>query len=84
MFGLMRLELLAHSLLALWILGSWQGRNFMEKGLDGGKLVIPGQPGSKEADRKEPRTIERPQEHTFNNLTIDNQSPTPNIATASQ
>lgn len=56
----------------------------MEKGLDGGKLFIPGQPGSKEADRKEPRTIERPQEYTFNNLTIDNQFPTPNIATASQ
>lgn len=51
--GLMGLKLLAPSWLALWILGAWQGRNFMGKGLGGGKLLIPWQPGSKEADRKD-------------------------------
>lgn len=49
----MGLELLDPSWLALWILGSWQGINFMGKGLGGGKLLIPWQPGSKEADRKD-------------------------------
>lgn len=59
----MGLELLAPRWLALWILGLWQGKDFTEKGLGGGKLPILWQPGSKEADRKEPKAIQRAKEY---------------------